>query len=140
MITSSQVFARGKVRNVHSVHSSFQEFLDRQSSRRSRYSAYVIPAAPMHLLLISCQIGQSNRARWYNGRDSFQLFVGVFDKCLVWYLLELPSEAHAFANMTSLRAIDGDTSYHSRESFSLHQAAHVMSFNYVMETLKSTYA
>ena len=29
------------------------------------------------------------------------LFVGVFDTCLVWYLLVLPSETHAFANMTS---------------------------------------
>ena len=47
-----------------------------------------------------------------NRRDSFQLFVGVFDTCLVWYLLVLPSEKHAVANMTYLRAIDGDTSYH----------------------------
>ena len=54
-----------------------------------------------------------------NGRDSFQLFVGVFDTCLVWYLLELPSETQAVTTMTSLRAIDGDISYHSRESFSL---------------------
>ena len=54
-----------------------------------------------------------------NGRDSFQLFVGVFDTCLVWYLLVLPSYTHAVANMTSLRAIDGNNSYHSRESFSL---------------------
>ena len=54
-----------------------------------------------------------------NGRDSFQLFVGVFDTSLVWYLLVLPSETHSVANMTSLRAIDGDTSYHSCESFSL---------------------
>ena len=51
--------------------------------------------------------------------DSFQLFVGVFDTCLVWYLLVLPSETHAAANMTSLRAIDGDTIYHSCDSFSL---------------------
>ena len=43
-----------------------------------------------------------------NGRDSFQLFVGVFDTFLVWYLPVLPSGAHAIANMTSLRAIDGD--------------------------------
>ena len=57
-----------------------------------------------------------------NGRDSFQLFVGVLDKCPVWYLLVLPSETHAVANMTSLRAIDGNTSYHSRESFSLWKA------------------
>ena len=54
-----------------------------------------------------------------NGRDSFQLFVGVLDTYPVWYLLVLPSEIHAAANMTSLRAIDGGTSYHSRESFSL---------------------
>ena len=33
-------------------------------------------------------------------------------------LLVLPSETHVVANMTSLRAIDGDTSYHSHESFS----------------------
>ena len=55
----------------------------------------------------------------FNGRDSFQLFVGVFDTCPVCYLLVLPSETHAVVNMTSLRAIDGDTSYHSCESFSL---------------------
>ena len=55
-----------------------------------------------------------------NGRDSFQLFVGVFDTCLLWYLLVLPSETHAVTNMTSLKAIDGDTSYHSGESFPLH--------------------
>ena len=36
-----------------------------------------------------------------NGRDSFQLFVAVFDICLVWYLLVLPSETHAVASMTS---------------------------------------
>ena len=53
-----------------------------------------------------------------NGRDSFQLFVGVFDTFPVWYLLVLPSETHAIVNMTSLMAIDGDTSYHSCESFS----------------------
>ena len=53
-----------------------------------------------------------------NGKDSFQLSVGVFDTCLVWYLLVLPSETHAVANMTSLRAIDGGTSYNSLESFS----------------------
>ena len=34
---------------------------------------------------------------------------------LVWYLLVLPYTA---ANMTSFRAIDGNTSYHLRESFS----------------------
>ena len=54
-----------------------------------------------------------------NGRDSFQLFVGVFDTCLAWYLLVLPSETHCVANMTSQMAIDGNTSYHSSESFSL---------------------
>ena len=64
-------------------------------------------------------IAQFHATYWpSNGRDSFQLFVGVFDTCLVWYLLVLPSETHAAANMTSLRAIDGNTSYHSRESFS----------------------
>ena len=52
------------------------------------------------------------------GRDSFQLFVGVFDTCQVWYLLVLPSHIHADDNMTSLREIDGDTSYHSHKSFS----------------------
>ena len=56
-----------------------------------------------------------------NGGDSLQLFVGVFDTCLVCYLLVLPSETHVIANMTSLMAIDGDTSYHWRESFSLQQ-------------------
>ena len=54
-----------------------------------------------------------------NGRDSFQLFVGVFDTCLICYLLVLPSETHVIANITSLMAIDGDTSYHSHVSFSL---------------------
>ena len=54
-----------------------------------------------------------------NGRDSFQLFVGVFDTWLVWYLLVLPSDTHAVANMTPLRAIYGDTSYDSLESFPL---------------------
>ena len=54
-----------------------------------------------------------------NGRNSFQLFVGVFGTCLVWYLLVLPSETHAVASMTSCRAVDGDTSYHSCESLSL---------------------
>jgi len=39
--------------------------------------------------------------------------------CLVWYLLVLPSETHAVANMTSLRPTDGNTSYNSHESFSL---------------------
>ena len=55
----------------------------------------------------------------FNGRDSFQPFVGAFDTLLVWYLPVLPPETHAVANMTSLRAIDGDTRYHSSESFSL---------------------
>ena len=54
-----------------------------------------------------------------NGRDSLQLFVGVFDTCLVWYLLVLPSESQAVANMTSSKTIDGSTNYHSRESVSL---------------------
>ena len=54
-----------------------------------------------------------------NGGDSFQLFVGVFDTCLVWFLLVLPSETHAIVNMTSLRPTDGNTSYHPGESFSL---------------------
>ena len=35
-------------------------------------------------------------------------------------MLVLPSEIHAAANMTSLRAIDGNTSCNSCESFSLH--------------------
>ena len=48
-----------------------------------------------------------------DGRNSFQLFVGVLDTYLVWYLLVLPSEINAFTYMTSFRAIDGDTSYHS---------------------------
>ena len=44
-----------------------------------------------------------------NGKDSFHLFDGIFDTCLVWYLLMLPSQTHV---MTSLRAIDGVTKYH----------------------------
>ena len=57
---------------------------------------------------------------YFNWRNSFQLFVMVFDRCLVWHLLVLPSKTHAVvANMTSLRAIDGDTSNHLRESSSL---------------------
>ena len=32
-------------------------------------------------------------------RDSFQLFVGMFDTCLVWYLLALPSETNAIENI-----------------------------------------
>ena len=54
-----------------------------------------------------------------NGRNSFQLFVWVYDTFLVWYLLVLPSDTQAVTNMTSLRTIDGDTSYKSCESFSL---------------------
>ena len=38
-----------------------------------------------------------------NGRDSYQLFVWVFDTCLLWYLLVLPSETQPVANKTSLR-------------------------------------
>ena len=53
------------------------------------------------------------------GRINFSCLLGVFDTCLVCYLLVLPSETYAVANMTSLRAIDGNTSYHSRESFPL---------------------
>ena len=52
------------------------------------------------------------------GRIHFSFFVGVFDACPVWSLLLLPFETHAVANMTSLMATDGYTSYHSRESFS----------------------
>ena len=44
--------------------------------------------------------------------DSFQLVVRVFDTYVVWYLLVLPSETHADANLTSFRAIDDATSYH----------------------------
>ena len=61
----------------------------------------------------------SIKIKLVNGRDSFQLFVGVLDTCLVLYLLVLPSQTHAVANMTSLKAIDCDTSYHSYEYFSL---------------------
>ena len=60
-----------------------------------------------------------------NGRDSYQLFAGVFDTCLVWYLLVLPSETHAVTNMTPLRAIDGNTIYNSRESFSFQNSRRV---------------
>ena len=38
--------------------------------------------------------------------------------CLTHVLSGTPSETHAAINMTSLRAIDGDTSYHSGRSFS----------------------
>ena len=43
----------------------------------------------------------------------------MYDTFLVWYLLVLPSDTQAVTNMTSLRTIDGDTSYKSCESFSL---------------------
>ena len=49
----------------------------------------------------------------------FSCLFGVLDTCLVWDMLVLPSETHAVANIASLRAIDGNTSYHSHESFSL---------------------
>ena len=59
------------------------------------------------------------RRKWEgNEKESFQLFVRVFDTCLVWYLLVFPSEAHVVANMNYLRAIDGNTSNHPHESFS----------------------
>ena len=61
----------------------------------------------------------ASMSMYLNGRDSFQLFVGVLDRCLVWYLLVLPSDTHAVAIMTSMRAIDGNIGYHSSESFSL---------------------
>ena len=67
----------------------------------------------------STRFGGKFKSLVLNGRDSFQLFVGVFGTCLVWYLLVLPSEAHNAANMISMRPIDGNTSYHSRESFPL---------------------
>ena len=76
----------------------------------------VLPSA----WLIPQKIGTVNR------RDSFQRFVGVFDTCLVWYLLVLPSETHAVAGMNSLRALDGDTSYHSCEFFSFSSLIHLM--------------
>ena len=66
-----------------------------------------------------CDFHLHHQYKTINGRDSFQLFVGVFDTCVVWFLLVLPSEINSVANMTSLRAIDVDTSYHSCESFSL---------------------
>ena len=40
---------------------------------------------------------------------------------LVWYFLVLPSETHAVANMTSMKPIDGNTSYHSYEPFPLQE-------------------
>ena len=60
---------------------------------------------------------QGKKVQW----EGFQLFVGVFDTCLVWYLLVLSFGAHVAANMASLSAVDGDTSYHSSESLSLHK-------------------
>ena len=77
----------------------------------------------MPLSKYACRVQADSTLRLDNGRDSFQLFVGVFDRCLVWYLLVLPSDTHAVAIMTSLRAIDGNTSYHSSESFSLGELA-----------------
>ena len=44
-------------------------------------------------------------------------------------MLVLPSEIQIDANMISLRAIDGDTSYHSGESFSLGE--HPFLFNFI---------
>ena len=72
-------------------------------------------------VLYSCQrlLFVRGFEKFINGRESVQLFVGVFDTCLVWYLLVPPSEANAVANTISFRAINGDTSYHSHESFSL---------------------
>ena len=55
-----------------------------------------------------------------NGRNSFQLFVGVPGTCLVWFLLVLPPSAHAVASMTSPKATDDSTSCHSREYVSLY--------------------
>merc|ERR1712079_792384 len=76
------------------------------------------PAITQPLIIIMRKKGRS-RCSNHNGRNSFQLCVGVFDTCPVCYLLVLPSETHAVPNMTSLWAIDGDTSYHSYESFLL---------------------
>ena len=82
----------------------------------ARYIGYVISEWQANL--------QSERHdKWLNGnkkgqigRDSFQLFVRVFDTYLVWYLLVLPSETHAVANMISAWAIDGDSSYYLHAS------------------------
>ena len=43
----------------------------------------------------------------------------MFDTCIVCYLLVLPSEIYAVANIPSKRPKDGNTSYHSCESFPL---------------------
>ena len=68
-----------------------------------------------HISRLLSRLPQTRFAfRWANGKDSFQLLVGVFDTYLVWYLLVLPSETNAVANMTSLRAIDGGASYNYR--------------------------
>ena len=40
-------------------------------------------------------------------RHSLQLFVVVFNICLVWELLLLPSDAQAAPNLSSLRVPDG---------------------------------
>ena len=69
-------------------------FQFRKLSETRLHLPYVASASPRQMF------------RPANGRDSFQLFVGVFDTCLVGYLLVLPSETHAVANMTSFRAID----------------------------------
>ena len=76
----------------------------------------------------------------FNGRNSFQLFVGVPGTCLVWFLLVLPPSAHAAASMTSLKAADGSTSYHSREYISLGKLANCASYDggtYVRRVLQS---
>ena len=67
----------------------------------------------------SFTIPTPNSCKHTNGRGSFQLFVGVFDTSLVWYLLVLPSETHTVSIMTSLRSTDGNTSNHLHASFSL---------------------
>ena len=53
------------------------------------------------------------------GGIHFSCLLGCLTHVLVWYLLVLPSQIHAVANLASLRKIDGDTSYHSHKSFSL---------------------
>ena len=54
-----------------------------------------------------------------NGMGSFQLFVKVFDTCVVWYVLVLSCGEHSAANMTSLRATDGNATYRSHEPLPL---------------------
>ena len=81
--------------------------------------AYRYSACPNAIEYLLEKYTQSKSENGYRGK--VQLFVGMFDKCLVWYLQVLPSETHAFVNMTSLRVIDGDTSCHSPESFSLNK-------------------